>query len=227
MASSSSRGPRNHDNILKPDIGAPGASTSALAGTGAQTAAFGGTSGAAPMVSGVAALMKQVHGSELIPQQYKALLMNTANNQIYKNGVGGDYLAAVSRIGGGQVDAEKALKTDFIAWDSTDSDPIEWTGSLSFAYQPVSGTYTATRQLTILNMSPFAQNYALTPTFRYADDMDKGVSVTTDPETVSVAAGETAVVDVTLSIDLAESVSSMRVGQQHHAWLQWLQRLRL
>jgi hypothetical protein len=218
MASSSSRGPRNHDNILKPDIGAPGASTSALAGTGAQTAAFGGTSGAAPMVAGVAALMKQVHGAELIPQQYKALLMNTANNQIYKNGAGANYLAAVSRIGGGQVDAEKALKTDFIAWDSTDTDPLQWTGSLSFAYQPVSGTYSATRKLTIMNMSPFPQNYALTPTFRYANDSNKGVLLTTDPETVSVPAGETTVVDVTLSIDLAESMPPAISAQSSLLW---------
>ena len=206
MASSSSRGPRNHDNMLKPDIGAPGASTSALAGTGAQTAAFGGTSGAAPMVTGVAALMKEVHGSDLLPQQYKALLMNTANNRIYKNGEDAGYLAPVSRIGGGQVDAEKALKTDFIAWDSTDSDPLQWTGSLSFAYQPVSGTYTATRKLTIMNMGPFAQNFQLSPDFRYANDEGKGVTVTTDPEMVSVPAGETAVVDVILSIDLAENL---------------------
>jgi len=211
MASSSSRGPRNHDNMIKPDIGAPGASTSALAGTGAQTAAFGGTSGAAPMVSGVAALMKEVHGSSLIPQQYKALLMNTANNRIFKNGEAAGYLAAVTRIGGGQVDAEKALKTDFIAWDSTDSDSLKWTGSLSFMYQPVSDTYTATRKLTILNMSPFSHDYELSSQFRYANDENKGVSVTTNPEMVSIPAGQTAVVDVTLTIDLAQSMPTATI----------------
>jgi minor extracellular serine protease Vpr len=212
MAASSSRGPRNHDNMLKPDIGAPGASTSALAGTGTEAAAFGGTSGAAPMVTGVAALMKDLHGDaqnftspHLLPQQYKALLMNTANNEIYKNGAGVGYLAAVSRIGGGQVDAEAALNTDFIAWDSTDSDPLKWGGSLSFAYQPVSGTYTATRKLTIYNMGHFEATYYMLSGFRYNGDYDKGAMVTISDDWITIPAGETKTVDVTLDIDLANA----------------------
>ena len=52
-------GPAYSYGTLKPDIGAPGASVSALAGTGSGEAAFGGTSGAAPMVSGAAALVIQ------------------------------------------------------------------------------------------------------------------------------------------------------------------------
>lgn len=52
MAGSSSRGPQNQaTTLIKPEIGAPGASVAAVAGTGTGTAAFGGTSGASPMVS--------------------------------------------------------------------------------------------------------------------------------------------------------------------------------
>ena len=58
LASTSSRGPRFDDNIIKPEIGAPGASVSAKSGSFTGTAAFGGTSGAAPMVTGAAALLK-------------------------------------------------------------------------------------------------------------------------------------------------------------------------
>ena len=60
LASTSSRGPRFDDNIVKPEIGAPGASISAMSGSFTGTAAFGGTSGAAPMVTGAAAIL---HGS--------------------------------------------------------------------------------------------------------------------------------------------------------------------
>ena len=59
MVGTSSRGPRNHDNRIKPDIGAPGGSVSAEFGTGTETTPFGGTSGAAPMVTGSAALLVQ------------------------------------------------------------------------------------------------------------------------------------------------------------------------
>jgi hypothetical protein len=58
MASTSSRGPRFDDNIVKPEIGAPGASISADSGSFTGTSAFGGTSGAAPMVTGAAAVLK-------------------------------------------------------------------------------------------------------------------------------------------------------------------------
>ncbi len=59
MVSTSSRGPDASTLMIKPDIGAPGASVSAVVGTGTGEAAFGGTSGAAPMVSGAAALLLQ------------------------------------------------------------------------------------------------------------------------------------------------------------------------
>ena len=75
----------------------------------------------------------------------------------------------------------------------------------------MSDTYTATRKLTILNMSPFAQNYEFSSQFRYANDAGKGVSVTADPDMVSVAAGQTIVVDVTLTIDLAQSMPTSTI----------------
>ena len=57
MVGSSSRGPTMQTNVVKPEIGAPGASVSAEAGTDDGTTPFGGTSGAAPMVTGSAALL--------------------------------------------------------------------------------------------------------------------------------------------------------------------------
>src|SRR5690606_17801317 len=48
MVGSSSRGPNIALNQVKPEIGAPGASVAAVAGSGTGTTPFGGTSGAAP-----------------------------------------------------------------------------------------------------------------------------------------------------------------------------------
>ncbi|MBC7928561.1 MAG: S8 family serine peptidase, partial [Bryobacteraceae bacterium] len=59
MVSSSSRGPGYSYGSIKPDLGAPGASLSAQAGTGSSETIFGGTSGAAPVVTGAAALLLQ------------------------------------------------------------------------------------------------------------------------------------------------------------------------
>ena len=64
MVSSSARGPSYSYNAIKPDIGAPGASVSAEAGTGDGETAFGGTSGATPMVAGSAALLIQARSEE-------------------------------------------------------------------------------------------------------------------------------------------------------------------
>ena len=61
MVSSSARGPSYSFNSIKPEIGAPGGSVSAEAGTGTGQTAFGGTSGATPMISGSAALLLQAH----------------------------------------------------------------------------------------------------------------------------------------------------------------------
>lgn len=199
MVGSSSRGPRNHDGVIKPDIGAPGASVSAIAGGGAASGPFGGTSGAAPMVSGVAALLKGVYGDSLLPQQYKALLMNTGD-PIY-NDVPRDDLAPVTRVGGGQVNARSAYYSKLIAWDSTDADsPLSWTGSMSFGYVPASRYQVYTRTLTIQNQGPLGQGINVSSWFRASEDAAQGVFVTPQVTTAFIPAGGSIEVPVVLEI---------------------------
>ena len=74
---SSSRGPSISDQTIKPEIGAPGGSVSAIFGTATGVEPFSGTSGAAPMVAGSALLVKQKYPT-WSPLQVKSWLMNTA-----------------------------------------------------------------------------------------------------------------------------------------------------
>ncbi len=199
MVGTSSRGPRNHDNRIKPDIGAPGGSISAEFGTGTGTTPFGGTSGAAPMVTGSAALLVQKYKAmpasiqqQLGPLFYKILLMNTANTMVFQDFYGGT-LAPITRIGGGRVDVFSAFKSETIAWDSTDAwkDMRYNTGSMSFGYQPVTGVYTTLRMGTVANMSSEDRWYDLSASFRYAEDEEKGVTLKVIPKRLFVPAGET------------------------------------
>ncbi len=219
MVGSSSRGPA-WNNTIKPDIGAPGASVSAISGSGSGSGPFGGTSGAAPMVSGAAALLKGFFGQPAgmqqadgggfswSPQMYRALLMNTAKTAIYLDGAtsagGGGTLAPITRIGAGQLDVAKAYMSRLVAWDSTEADPLKWTGSLSFGYQPVTETYVATRTLTVQNLSPFGQGIRVSSTFRYADDAGKGVTVTPLVTSAFIPAKGTIQVPVRLQVNAAD-----------------------
>jgi subtilisin family serine protease len=74
----SSKGPRSEDNLIKPEIAAPGLNiTSAGMGTGNEGVKMDGTSMASPHMTGAIALIKQAHPG-LSALEYKSLAMNTA-----------------------------------------------------------------------------------------------------------------------------------------------------
>ena len=119
MASTSSRGPSSPDNTIKPEIGAPGASVSAVAGSGTGMESFGGTSGATPMITGSAALLRDAFPSRSIGV-LKAMLVNNGETKIY-NDLKTDpgYLAPITRIGGGEVRVDRSLGATAAAWDAS------------------------------------------------------------------------------------------------------------
>jgi subtilisin family serine protease len=197
MVGSSSRGPTMLDNRVKPEIGAPGASVSAIAGRFNLTGPFGGTSGAAPMVTGSAALVLSEF-ADRSPAEVKSVLMNTADTDIMNAPAlfGGD-LAAVSRIGGGEVRVDAALASNVAAWDTE----LE-TGVLNFGFHDVTDATTSlTREVTVRNYTGVARTYAISNEFRFADDEASGVVSITAPAAVNVGARGTATFDVTLTID--------------------------
>ena len=103
MEISSSRGPSQIGAAVKPDLGAPGAWTSAVAGTGTVERPFSGTSGATPVVAAAAAILRQAHPSE-DPAAIKRRLVSSADTDTRTVDLEGNIIATpVTRIGGGEV----------------------------------------------------------------------------------------------------------------------------
>jgi subtilisin family serine protease len=206
LASTSSRGPRFDDNIVKPEIAAPGASVSAMSGSFTGTAAFGGTSGAAPMVTGAAAILKSSRPF-LSAKEIKQLLINTADPNVYQPSANGslfpDQLAPITRIGGGEVRVDRALLSPVVVSDTTGDKVSRINGAMSFGYLDVSKPSTSiTRKLEVENRTPFPQVYKVTPTLRYQDDKDNGaVTLSVTPTSVFVGPFGSAKVSVKLHID--------------------------
>jgi subtilisin family serine protease len=170
VVGSSSRGPTMLTHIIKPEIGAPGASVSALVGTGTETEAFGGTSGAAPMVSGAAALLKQAYPTRG-PAEIKAVLVNTGETNIMNKAAAlGGKLAPITRIGGGEVRVDRALKVGAAAWDANTGLP---TVSLGFN-DWVRNNLLTRAGITVRNYSNTGKTFNIAVSFRYPDDEVRG-----------------------------------------------------
>jgi minor extracellular serine protease Vpr len=196
IVGSSARGPSYSTNGIKPDIGAPGASVSAVVGTGTGQQAFGGTSGATPMITGSAALVLQAHPT-FDPTEVKAVLMNSAHPTVYANpallpGV----LAPITRIGAGEVRVDKAVATTTAAWDDETG-----SASLSFGYEAAWHIVELHRRVSIRNYDSKARRYSIASAFRYVSDESSGAVKVSLPESVQVPAGKTKTFNMGIKID--------------------------
>jgi minor extracellular serine protease Vpr len=197
MVGSSSRGPAMVSNLIKPEIGAPGASVSAIAGTGTGVGPFGGTSGATPMITGSAALLLSAY-PDRSPLEIKAVLMNTGETNIMNAPelFGGD-LAAITRIGGGEVRVDRAFSSSAAAWDADMP-----SGALSFGFHDITDATTElVRTVTVKNYSGHPITYNISASLRFANDVDNGAVQVVTPSSIHVPVGHTAQFDVTLIID--------------------------
>jgi subtilisin family serine protease len=199
MVSSSSRGPSYSSNAIKPDIGAPGASISAEAGTGTGQTAFGGTSGASPMVAGSAALLVQAYPTRT-PAEIKSALMNTAEKNITTNPVTAPgVLAPITRIGGGEVRVDRAFQSTTAAWDALDA-----TGSLSFGYNALTDSKAFQRDVVVRNYGHTARTYSISSHFRYANDAASGAVSVEAPSSINVPANSSNTFRVKLKVDVTK-----------------------
>jgi minor extracellular serine protease Vpr len=185
LADFTSGGPRSADNGLKPDVTAPGVSIlSAGVGQGTGGIRLSGTSMAAPHTAGAAALVREANPT-WTPPQVKAALMNTASADASSITNANPRLA-----GAGVLRVDRASTTLALATAP----------SLAFGYEPLTGAYSETLSFTISNQGGSAITYALSSGF---NGNGLGTDVTV-PAQVTVPAGGSEDVDVTLGLTAAE-----------------------
>ncbi|MBI4927089.1 MAG: S8 family serine peptidase [Anaerolineae bacterium] len=155
----SSRGPRRVDSFLKPDISAPGDTIYSVSnGTGKYGTSLSGTSMAAPHMTGVMALMVEEHPDWSV-EELKALVMNTARNDLYtgQNKTGNIY--PPQRVGSGRVDVVFALQNEVVLYNAEDAGAV----SVSFGAPEVTAPVTVYKTVSLVNKGASPVTY--TPSF--------------------------------------------------------------
>ncbi len=191
VASFSSRG-FGSALAVKPDVTAPGVSVfSAAVGTGADGQTESGTSMAAPHVAGVAALVRAAHPRWTV-EQIKAAIVGTAGARVSTE-VGGRTPEGPARVGTGRVEADRAVAASTLAYVGDGSGAV----GVSFGDVAVTAATTLRKTVTVQNTSGASARYALAyrPTVS-----TPGVTFSVTPSTVTVAAGASAKVTVTMRL---------------------------
>ena len=188
LAAFTSGGFRSGDSGVKPDVTAPGVSVMSTGiGQGTGGVRMSGTSMAAPHTAGVAALVVEANPG-WSPADVKAAIVNTASAEpsLVVPGSTNQRLA-----GAGVVQPRRAVDALVRATGPTGSP------TLSFGYEQLSGAYSETLELTLMNESGTDQQYSLGAAF---NGSALGSALVISPDTVTVGALSTATVDVTLSL---------------------------
>jgi len=157
VSGSTSRGTRRDDLGVKPDISAPGTNiTSTGFSTGNLSLTISGTSMASPHVAGTMALLRQLHPTWTV-EELKALVMNTANHDLFTGVHGTGLKFGVPRIGAGRLDAADASNSEVVAFSDDDSGGV----SVSFGAPEVVGTANLTKTVRVENKGPVDVSYNL------------------------------------------------------------------
>ena len=157
VSGSTSRGVRRNDTGVKPDIAAPGSSIASTGvGTGNVSATISGTSMASPHVAGAMALLRQLHPTWTV-EELKALVMNTANHDLFTGSHGTGNKFAVSRVGAGRIDLEDASNGQVVAFNDDASGGV----SVSFGAPEVVGTASVIRTARVVNKGGVDVSYNL------------------------------------------------------------------
>lgn len=206
FGSFTSAGPRSGDSGLKPSVTAPGVSVaSAAVGSGTGAMFLSGTSMAAPHVAGVAALGVQAH-PKWSGQDVSAALVSTADPAA----VAGYRLTR----GGGLVDTAELVETSTFAYGDTARGKAAFReATLSFGFAELGRDTTATKTVTVVNRGKTAQTFRVSyePT-----DASLPAKVSLDKRSVTVKAGKSATVAVTMTVKAADVPSSL--GATQHAF---------
>lgn len=193
----SSRGVHGSLGVGKPDVAAPGTRiSSAASGTGDDASTLSGTSMATPHVAGIAALVLAVHPG-WTAHQVKAAVMNTATHDVFSDPGQRGPVHGPQRVGAGRVDALDATRTEVIAYATEDPAQV----SVELGVIDVGAeTVVEHRTVTVLNTGSDAASFT---TSYAAATTAGGATITARPAEITVPAGGTALVTVTLTADPA------------------------
>ena len=192
----SSRGTRR-GGVLKPDIAAPGQSIfSARSGFGSQGQTLSGTSMAAPHIAGSMALLRQLHPTWTVAE-LKALAMNTADKDVRSDLDASSPIYGPSRVGAGRVDLTTAAAGTVLVYNKASPSLV----SVSFGTVEVTSTASLAKQVTVVNKGAASATYnvSYTPT-----SVIPGVTYVITPPQVTVAAGASVDLTVTMSADASK-----------------------
>ena len=104
-------------------------------------------------------------------------------------------------MGAGPVQADRAVATTTLAYDSEDVDPqggVFYNASLSFGPQAFAlpGNNSVKRTVTVRNLGTSSRTYSLSTSLRFANDAARGISFSTSVPSLTVAPGATGSFDV-------------------------------
>ena len=191
MSSFSSRGPGRNNNI-KPDVSAPGQTIFSVAsGSGSEGTSLNGTSMASPHTAGSMALLRQIHPTWSV-EQLKALIMNTAGQDVRSGLAANSTVYGPSRQGAGRITLPAAAKSNVVAYNADGSGTV----SVSFGDVEVVNTTTLTKTVMLVNKGTATEAFNLS---YKAGSTIPGVSFSVvGSPSISLAAGASQLVTVQL-----------------------------
>ena len=214
MAGFSSQGPTDVTYRVKPDVVAPGVNVlssipNEFCDEAPCFAFFQGTSMATPHLAGTAAVLVAEH-PDWSAAQVRSAIVNTATPGLLTDyQTGEDVVTDPTVVGAGLQDVAASLGA------SVALDPV----SVSFGAVPSGSGQTRTATVTLSDLTGSGGTYGLS----VGDESDSAVSFTVSDGTVSIPAGGSATVSVTMTFDKKADAGShwatLQVGDVGHAVL--------
>ena len=200
VADFTSWGPTDVDFRVKPDVMAPGVNVlssipRAYCGGAPCFAFFNGTSMATPHLAGSAAVVRQQH-PDWSAADVRSAIVNTATRGVVKN-PDGSLVTDVNIVGAGREDLLAAAQAQVALA------PV----SLSFGAVPAGGGRSMALPITLTNVSGAAKIYSLA-----VPPAAGGVAYSLSAASVSLAAGESANVVVTMSASRGASLGGKQAA---------------